>query len=165
MDEATGKALTPQARALRERLVGQEVEMQDGSMWVVPALPLGKSGGPISKLMDEVAISEAELDSINAKQMELSSTCSPDEYTGHYAAMQKQIRKAESRMLDLQLRFCVAALRLHYDVSVDEFLEADLLSLRQVRQITTIVAGVPQIDEFHAALKVMREEFSGAADE
>lgn len=166
MNQATEvAALEPEKLQRHGRLVGAPVQFQDGSVFKVPAMPVGSYGDPLAKAVDLLSEAEVEVQALNAEQQRavdqklaqidahVEGVKTADVLDVH-RAWKERLDKASAKLFRLQLEVVWLALSLNYNVDKEELRQ--VTTLRQVRQVSMILSGAPQADEMEEAMRIIR---------
>lgn len=166
MDRETDhEALNPQELRRHDSLVGSPVQFQDGSVFMVPAMPIGLVGDPLEKAISQLSEQEVIVQAMTAEQDQAVQKklgeiethvegVTTDEVLAVHREWEEKIRAETKELMALQIRVVFLALSLNYNV--DETILADVTTLRQVRQVSTILSGAPQADEMEEAMRIIR---------
>ena len=160
--EENGKLLNPGARAARTVLVGSPVKFTDGYDWIVPALPVGPIGDPIIAAQSTLARLQTELEIIEARQQnefsrDLAAVIDDESETEareRYAKHQERIDALATEISAIHIDFVHLTLSLHYHLTAEEV--ASITGLKQVRKVTGILAGAPQLEELAEAMETLK---------
>lgn len=164
--ETDHSALKPQELRRHPHIVGSPVQFQDGSIFMVPAMPVGMVGDPLEKAIEVLSEKEIEVQGLTAEQeravqkklAEIDPAANEDTNTADVLKVHREfdalIRPLTRELFDLQLRVVFLALRLNYDIEEEQL--AGITTLRQVRQVSMILSGAPQADEMEEAIRIIR---------